>query len=129
MKKTHLMKFVLVLVISGLMSVSAIAKEVQNNFFVDLLILQEGKTKADAERYFSKVVPIVARHGLVRVHRFNVSTVFSGDARPKLMNLWTMAHANVFTDINNDPQYKKLIPTRNKIFDMENSHMYIIDQP
>ena len=128
--KTRLnVRFFGALFVSLLLITQAQAKEIQNNFFVDLLILQEGKTLVDAERYFNKVAPIAARHGLVRIHDFSVSAVFSGDAKPDLANLWTMAHANVFKDINADPEYKEMIPIRNRLFDMKKSAMYLLDQP
>ncbi len=116
------------IVFTSLTSFQANAKDSQNNFFVDLLILQHGKTVSDAERYFEKVAPIAARHGLVRVHQFNVAAVYAGETKPDLANLWTMAHANVFKAINNDPEYKKMIPVRNSLFDMKKSHMVLLDQ-
>jgi len=129
MKTAINIRFFTVILVSFLLTAQAHAKEVQNNFFVDLLVLKHGKTLEDAEQYFEKVVPIAARHGLVRIHDFSVSSVFSGDAKPDLANLWTMAHADVFKDINADPEYKQMIPIRNRLFDMKKSSMYLLDQP
>ncbi len=128
MKHNTILKPLMTLIISGLISMPSFAKQDQNNFFVDLLILQNGKSIQDAEQYFDKVAPIAARHGLVRIHGFNVAAVYSGDSKPDLANLWTMAHGKVFEDINNDPEYKNMIPTRNKIFNMKASHMFLLDK-
>ncbi len=128
MKTNTMFKSMMTLLMAGIVSMPSFAKQEQNNFFVDLLILQDGKSIQDAEGYFDKVAPIAARHGLVRIHGFNVAAVYSGDSKPDLANLWTMAHDKVFKDINNDPEYKKMIPTRNSIFDMKHSHMFLLDQ-
>lgn len=127
MIKRHFSKLATIVLVV-LMSSNVSAKESQNNFFVDLLVLQEGKTEADAKRYFDSVVPIVARHGLVRINGYSISAVYAGDERPKLVNLWAMAHDQVFSAISEDPEYKKMVPTRNKLFDMKKSHMYVLDQ-
>ncbi|MEH6347297.1 MAG: hypothetical protein V7785_19535 [Bermanella sp.] len=128
MKTNTMFNSMMILLMAGIVSMPSFAKQAQNNFFVDLLILQDGKSIQDAESYFDKVAPIAARHGLVRIHGFNVAAVYSGDSKPDLANLWTMAHDKVFKDINNDPEYKKMIPTRNSIFDMKHSHMFLLDQ-
>ena len=38
-----------------------------NTYFIDILYLKEGKTVADAQAYFKKIEPTVAKHGLKRV--------------------------------------------------------------
>ena len=128
MTRKSLITSLVFILFTSLISFQASAKESQNNFFVDLLILQHGKTVSDAEKYLDAVAPIAARHGLVRVHQFKVSAVYAGDTKPDLANLWTMAHADVFKAINSDPEYKKMIPVRNKLFDMKKSHMVLLDQ-
>lgn len=128
MKKLTFLNTLVLLAITSLASNYSVAQSAQNNFFVDLLILQDGKTQQDANRYFEKVAPIAARHGLVRIHEFSVSTIFTKGFEPDLVNLWTMAHGDVFKNINQDPDYKKMIPTRNALFDMKASHMSILDQ-
>ncbi len=128
MKKSSILSTLLLLVVTTFTASHSLAQQAQNNFFVDLLILQDGKTKSDSDRYFEKVSPIAARHGLVRIHEFSVAQVFTKGFTPDLVNLWTMAHGDVFKDINNDPEYKKMIPTRNALFDMKASHMSILDQ-
>jgi len=100
-----------------------------SDFFIDLLILQDGKTLSDAESYFKTVVPIASKHGLVRIHSFTVKKTMSGETKPQLVNLWTMSGNNVFEGIGSDPEYRKMIPIRNKLFDMKRSTMLMLDQP
>jgi len=100
-----------------------------SKYFIDLLILQDGKTPQDAEDYFKVVVPIAASHGLVRIHSFTVDKILGGEIKPQLVNLWTLSSGHVFEEIGSDPRYKKMIPNRNHTFDMKHSSMLILDQP
>ncbi len=97
-------------------------------YFVDLLYLQEGKTPADAQAYFDKIEPIVARHGLKRAApRFVVTKMMSGGVEPNLVHLWTVSDPNgTFDKIFNDPAYLENVPTRDATFDMKRSHMFML---
>lgn len=97
-------------------------------YFVDLLYLQKGKTPADAQAYFDKIEPIVARHGLKRAApRFVVTKMMSGGVEPNLVHLWTVSDpTGTFDKIFNDPAYLENVPTRDATFDMKRSHMFML---
>ncbi len=97
-------------------------------YFVDLLYLQEGKTPEDAQVYFDKVEPIIARHGLERIAPgFVITSVMAGEASPELVNVWTVSDPqHTFANIFADPAYLENVPLRNSLFDMARSHMFMM---
>ncbi len=97
-------------------------------YFIDLLYLQDGKTAADANVYFDKVLPIIAKHGLRRITPgFEVTMKMSGDVNPNLINVWSVGDLqNTMNDIFADPKYLENVPLRNSIFDMKRSHMFMM---
>jgi len=96
-------------------------------FFVDILYLKNGKTVAEARKYFEAVEPIIAVHGLKRANLgFEIVDAMQGDKEMDLVNIWTVADPKTtFKKIFSDPAYKKYIATRDSIFDMENSMMFL----
>lgn len=97
-------------------------------YFIDMLYLQEGKTAEDANEYFDKVLPIIAKHGLVRITPgFEVTMKMAGDIKPNLINVWSVSDLqNTMNDIFNDPKYLANVPLRNSIFEMNRSHMFMM---
>lgn len=97
-------------------------------YFIDLLYLQDGKTAADANVYFAKVTPIIAKHGLRRITpAFEVTMNMAGDINPNLINVWSVGDLqNTMNDIFADPKYLENVPLRNSIFDMKRSYMFMM---
>ena len=97
-------------------------------YFVDILYLNDGKTAEDAKAYFSKTVPIVAKHGLKRVTPpFAVTQKMSGNIEPHLINVWSVSDPkNTFNNIFADKAYLQHVPQRNATFDMARSHMFMM---
>lgn len=94
--------------------------------FVDLLYLQPGVDVAQAEEYFSRITPVVARHGLKRVGSFRVTKKMSGSIEPDLVNLWVVAGPQTFKGIFNDKNYLKHVPFRDSTFDMKRANMFML---
>ena len=107
---------------------TATQSQASKAYFMDILYLQDGKTVADAETYFSRVEPVVAKHGLKRsTLPFLVTKVMAGSIEPDLVNVWTVGDSeNTFSDIFEDENYLKNVEFRNSIFDMSKSHMFMM---
>ena len=97
-------------------------------YFIDLMYLQDGKTAADANVYFDRVIPIIAKHGLRRITPpFEITMKMAGDISPNLVNIWSVSDLqNTMNDIFSDPKYLENVPLRNSIFDMKRSHMFMM---
>ena len=98
------------------------------NYFFDILYLAEGKTVDDAKAYFTKIEPVVAKHGLVRLSEsFQITQKMRGDIDPNLVNLWTVSDPKAtMPGIFKDPAYQQHIEQRNATFDMERSLMFMM---
>ena len=94
--------------------------------FIDLLYLQPGVEDAQVEEYFSRIAPIVAKHGLKRVGSFKVTHKMRGSIEPDFMNLWVVAGPQTFEGIFSDEEYKQHVPFRNSTFDMERANMFML---
>ncbi len=97
-------------------------------YFVDLLRLQDGKTPADAAKYFELIEPVVAKHGLERaLPSFNIMQRMAGEVEADMLNVWTVTDPKgTFDGIFTDDAYKVHVPLRNSIFDMKNSAMFVL---
>lgn len=100
----------------------------QGAFFVDILVLKEGKTTADANKYFSKVEPVIKKHGLTRiVPGLNVVKNMAGTLKADLVNIWFVTDPQAtFGAIFEDPEYLKHVALRDATFDMKNANMMML---
>lgn len=124
--KTHFSKAVFVLLTTLFLGATATASE--GSFFVDLLILKEGKTTADANVYFTKIEPVVRKHGLRRiVPGLNIVKNMKGTLNADLVNIWFVTNPETtFKNIFSDPEYLKHVALRNMTFDMDNANMVML---
>jgi len=117
--------------ITGIATISGLsAKESSTGatmYMVDVLHLQQGVKMSRARTYFSRVMPIVAKHGLKRVQSF---TVMNEMGNPKstvsMINIWTMAGKSTMPGIMKDPDYLKNVKFRNSTFDMSKTKMFML---
>jgi len=88
--------------------------------FLDVLTLKAGKTFEDAQEYFALAIPLIERHGLKRVEVFKVSEKMRGhaDVNPSIVQVWHVQADNPFAGLMNDPDYKKVVPLRDSVFEM-----------
>ena len=88
--------------------------------FVDVLTLKKGRTLEEAEAYFQKAIPVIARHGLKRLEVIAVTTKMRGhdEVNPDIVQIWEVEAENPFAPLGQDPDYHALIPTRDALFDM-----------
>ncbi len=118
------------LIVAGATSVFALnqasAARTPEMMFVDLLYLQPGVEDAQVEEYFSRIAPIVAKHGLKRVGSFKVTQKMRGSIEPDFLNLWVVAGPQTFEGIFSDEEYKQHVPFRNSTFDMERANMFML---
>ena len=92
---------------------NASAARTPEMMFVDLLYLQPGVEDAQVEEYFSRIAPIVAKHGLKRVGSFKVTQKMRGSIEPDFLNLWVVSGPHTFEGIFGDEEYKQHVPFRN----------------
>ena len=94
---------------------------------LDILPLHEGKTVADAEAYFEKVEPILARHGMTRSDStLEVRTTVRGAIDAQVVNLWETRDPQAsFQGVFADPDYLKHAALRDSIFDLANANILI----
>ena len=102
------------------------AQSTPEMMFIDLLFLQPGVEDAQVEEYFSRIAPIVAKHGLKRVGSFKVTQKMRGSIEPDFLNLWVVAGPHTFEGIFGDEEYKHHVPFRNSTFDMERANMFML---
>ncbi len=116
------------LVLFSALSMSAAASASEGAFFVDMLVLKEGKTTTDANAYFDKIEPVVQKHGLRRIMPgLNVVKNMKGSFKADLVNIWMVTNAKTtFDGIFNDPEYLKHIQQRDSTFDMKNANMMML---
>lgn len=85
----------------------------------DVIYLQEGHETQEAVEYFDKVSAITRRHGLIRLKTYRIDKAMKGViAQPALINLWRMDKPDAMQKMGADPDYQRLIPTRDTLFDM-----------
>ena len=130
--KMKIMLVTAALIVAGATSVftlnqASAAQSAPEMMFVDLLFLQPGVEDAQVEEYFSRIAPIVAKHGLKRVGSFKVTQKMRGSIEPDFLNLWVVAGPQTFEGIFSDEEYKQHVPFRNSTFDMERAIMFMLE--
>lgn len=108
----------LTLILSLTMVSSVWAKEAF--LLVDILVLKEGKTLADAKAYFEKVEPIFKKYNMYRSDEvLDVMQVPRGTLQAQVINLWETTNPDAaFKGIFSDKEYEAFIPLREEVFDM-----------
>jgi hypothetical protein len=97
----------------------ASAKQKDGPVLFDVIYLQEGHEAQEAVDYFEKVSAISKRHGLVRLKTYRIDKALKGViAQPTLINLWRMDRPDAMQKMGADPEYQRLVPTRDALFDM-----------
>lgn len=127
-RRIFLSAAMLSLSLSAFAAAPAVSGDAAADYFVDLLVLQKGKTAEDAAGYFELIEPVVAKHGLERaLPSFNITQWMAGEMDVDMLNVWTVSDpANTFDNIFSDSAYTDHIKLRNSIFDMGNSVMFML---
>lgn len=88
--------------------------------FVDVLTLQPDKTFEDADRYFETSLPIIERHGIIRLKSYGIFDKMRGHAEvnPSLVQVWRVDNADFLSSLLIDPEYKAIWSIRDSLFDM-----------
>jgi len=119
--------FVLMLVLTSTLFYShASLADQPKLMFIDLLYLQPGVNEARVEEYFTRITPIVEKHGLKRIGGFKVTKKIMGDIGPNFINLWVVSGPHTFDAIFKDKAYLKNVPFRNSTFDMNKANMFML---
>lgn len=102
------------------------AKDAPGFFLVDVLILKDGKTPADAREYFSRVSGVAAKHGLVQLESLQIAQKLRGDLDAKVVNIWSVSDPKkTLPGLLSDPDYKKNDTFRDSFFDLPNSSIFM----
>ena len=94
----------------------------QNTILIDFVVLRDGYTIKDANKYFKKFLSKYGKkHGLKRFASYEILKFMRG-VGPKetvLVNFYEAQKETTMKNILEDKQYQqKLVPVRNKIFNM-----------
>lgn len=108
-------------------SSSATTPETAPLYLVDMLQLNPGVPASQAEEYFSRITPVIAKHGLENIYRFEVMAKLAGTAQPQLVNVWSMSSPQTMAGIQSDPDYQDNVAFRNATFDMSQAEMFIAE--
>lgn len=94
---------------------------------VDILPLKNGKTIADALKYFDKVKPAMERHGLTRLDSpLEAHKALRGTQTADLVNLFETSDPDAsLKGMATDPEYQAQVPLRDTIFDLENASIIL----
>ena len=95
-------------------------------YMMDLLKLKPGVDPQQAEVYFSKIGPVIAKHGLENVYRFQVETKMAGAVEPQIVNLWSVRGPDTMPGIMNDPAYQANMALRDSTFEMPEIEMFML---
>jgi len=106
---------------------SASASEDTSLYLIDMLRLKPGVPASQADEYFSRITPVIAKHGLQNVYHFAVNSKLAGTAQPQLVNVWSMSGAETMSGIQSDPDYQANVAFRNATFDMAKAEMFIAE--
>ena len=110
----------------SLSAAPAAAEGAPEFFLVDVLILKEGKTPADAKVYFDKVGPVAAKHGLVQLNSLQIAQKLRGNLDAKVVNIWSVSDPKkTLPGLLSDPDYQQHIPVRDSTFDLPNSSIFM----
>lgn len=93
---------------------------------VDIVVLQEGRTLAERDKYEAYIKPIAARYGVRLVQSFDVTKHLSGGVeRAARVNVWTLPNAEAMKKLSADPDYEKAADYRNAVHVMEDVTLYL----
>ncbi len=96
-------------------------------YLVDVLHLQPNVEISRANTYFTRIMPIVAKHGLKRVFSYVVVNDMTNPNSPAdMINIWSVSGEGTMPGIMNDPAYLKNVEFRNGTFDMSKTKMFIL---
>jgi len=103
------------------------ASEDTSLYLIDMLQLKPGVPPSQADEYFSRITPVIAKHGLQNVYHFAVNSKLAGTAQPQLINVWSMSGPETMSGIQSDPDYQANVAFRNATFDMAKAEMFIAE--
>ena len=98
------------------------------SILVDLVTMKPGFTLADREKYETKVAPITQKYGMTRFASYDIHKKLKGIAPDAIrLNLWQVSNQAAMKEIGQDPEYRNLIPYRNKIHDMQKVTLFFAE--
>lgn len=93
---------------------------------IDFIMLAEGAELAERNAYEEALEPIAARYGAEYIHTYNLVSHIGGpmDSAVRL-NIWEFEDQNALALVNEDEDYKALIPMRDRVHDMDALTLYM----
>ena len=94
---------------------------------VDLVVLNEGITKAERDAYEDSIAPITAKHGINKVANFEIQQKMNGAGpeKPLRLNLWTLDDPKGLQSLFADPEFAKVEKERNRVHDFSQLTLFI----
>lgn len=93
-------------------------------YMIDFVVLNEGKTLADRAKYERLVEPILARYGARKVQSYKLDSFMGGQLKgASQLNIYEVS-PDSFAELASDEEYKKHVPFRNNVHDMDRLTLY-----
>lgn len=93
--------------------------------FVDLLWVKPEASPDDAVRYFKQVLPpVMAKHGGRVIHVYRIDEALRGDLRPAVTASLSFPSMQALQAMFKDPDYQKIVPERDAIFDFTQQSLF-----
>jgi uncharacterized protein (DUF1330 family) len=96
---------------------------------LDFVILNSGYVLEDRDVYEAKVEGIASRYGMKIERKFDITKFMMGNAglsEVSRINIWFVPEG-AMKSLSRDPDYQALVPSRNKIHNMDALSLYIAD--
>lgn len=129
----HLLIYMIVLMTTGFTNTtlanpkagpqqSSVSSDVQ---FVDLLWLKPGVEADSAGHYFSQLLtPVLQRHGGKVLYVYRIDAALKGSLKPAINASLTFPSMEALQAMFQDPEYQKIIPVRDSIFDFTQQSLW-----
>lgn len=93
---------------------------------IDFTVLNDGATIADRTAYETKLDPIAARYGAERAYSYDIMGHIAGPLKDVVrVNVWAFEDPKALAKVNEDSDYKAMVPERDRINDLEKLTLYM----
>ncbi len=97
---------------------------IDQQYLIDFVILNEGKTQADRADYERKIDPIIRKHGIEKTQSYEMVNFLGGQLEgASKLNIYKM-DADSFNYLGSDSEFAKLNKLRSEVHDMSKLTLY-----
>ncbi len=97
----------------------------QSLVMADFVVMSEGHGLTERDNYDARATPIAARYGIKRLASLDVLHNFTMKGfKVKRLDLWLLPSVKALQAWGDDPEYKALLPYRDRVHDMKVTSLY-----